>query len=174
MAATRALFCVDILDIVLDYLSPGPTPHGGECHSRTSEPRRLQRSLARMARVCGAVSESALDVLWMVVDDMMHILSVLPLRRGHSEAGDIQASSLLAHYSVPSNKSCRADLSPGIHGAPETPLPEVRIPRTGAAHGRCSAFADALGCSFIMVSRWPPLPATYAPGAILCLHCRPS
>lgn len=112
MAATRALFCVDILDIVLGYLSPGPTPHDDECRFRVAERRRAQQSLAFIARVCTAFSDSALDVLWTAVDDAAHILSILPIHRGSSHGDDTQVSNLVtSSFMYAYNQSAAAQIT---------------------------------------------------------------
>ena len=77
MAAANVMFCVDIFESILEQLSPGPLPTGGELFPVEVERKTHQRSLASMARVCKAVSDTALDVLWSVVDDIMHVLRIL-------------------------------------------------------------------------------------------------
>ena len=68
----------DVADAVFAHLSPGPYPHEDVLPWERAERRRAQKTLARAARVCRALSEPALDVLWRVVDDIVHLLSVLP------------------------------------------------------------------------------------------------
>ena len=80
-AASRALFLRDILELILEELSPGPRiPR--RLHSEVLlgllgiERRRRQNALASLARVCRAVSDPALSVLWRYIDDVFHLLNV--------------------------------------------------------------------------------------------------
>ena len=82
-AASRALFLRDILELILEELSPGPRiPR--RLHSEVLlgllgiERRRRQNALASLARVCRAVSDPALSVLWRYIDDVFHLLNVNP------------------------------------------------------------------------------------------------
>ncbi|KAI1788323.1 hypothetical protein LXA43DRAFT_894868 [Ganoderma leucocontextum] len=72
------LLCRDITEIVLSHLSPGPKLDDRALPSVKAARAMAQRTLARVARVCRALSEHALDVLWVVVDDLVELLSVLP------------------------------------------------------------------------------------------------
>ena len=51
--------------------------------------RESQKTLARAAQVCRAFSEPALDVLWRNVDNIVHLLSLLPaFSRSHGDGDD--------------------------------------------------------------------------------------
>ncbi|KAI0692406.1 hypothetical protein C8T65DRAFT_669648, partial [Cerioporus squamosus] len=73
MAVQRALECRDILAGIFETL---PATYDEEIHTGTYEPWRLD--LASAARVCRALSEPALAVLWRSLDDVEPVFSVLP------------------------------------------------------------------------------------------------
>ena len=105
-AVHRGLLCVDVVESILEYLAPGPqisslhlSSESGEELTMTSLPldpvcmvyqgemkvvieeRRLrQKTLARLARVCSALSDLALDVLWRIPDSLYHLLLVAAFR----------------------------------------------------------------------------------------------
>ena len=74
---TKALLCQEILLEIFEYLSPGSPDALAFPKDRASR-REAQRSLARLARVCSAFSAPALNVLWRVTDDLIHLLAILP------------------------------------------------------------------------------------------------
>ena len=82
-AASRALFLQDILELILEELSPGPHI-SRSAHSQVLlellaiERRRRRIALASLARVCRAISDPALSVLWRYIDDVFHLLKVNP------------------------------------------------------------------------------------------------
>ncbi|KAI1788328.1 hypothetical protein LXA43DRAFT_925115 [Ganoderma leucocontextum] len=73
----KALLCQEILLEIFEYLSPG-SPDTRAFPRQKAGRREAQRSLARLARVCRAFSAPALNVLWRVTDDLIHLLSILP------------------------------------------------------------------------------------------------
>ena len=79
----RAWASYDIVATILETMAPGPLleppsiyPYD-ECawedHSRLN-----RNALARMARVSRALSGLALDVLWRYIDDIFHLVDVVP------------------------------------------------------------------------------------------------
>ncbi|RPD52326.1 hypothetical protein L227DRAFT_582132 [Lentinus tigrinus ALCF2SS1-6] len=81
-ATLQALSCDEIIEEILEKLAPGRLPRDVDeqyCLPEDRAQRRLaQRTLARAARVCRAFEGPALNVLWRVVDDILHLLGVLP------------------------------------------------------------------------------------------------
>ena len=82
-AMTRALFLQDILELILEELSPGPqirAPTYDQTSSLLaflrSDRHRRQSTLLHLALVCRALSDLALRVLWRYVDDIVHLLKV--------------------------------------------------------------------------------------------------
>ncbi|KAI0366736.1 hypothetical protein BV20DRAFT_951577 [Pilatotrama ljubarskyi] len=76
-AASRALQFPEILSSICLQLAPGRLKN--KAHRRQRVERMLkQKTLARLARVCRAFSEPALDMLWQLLDNISHLLSVLP------------------------------------------------------------------------------------------------
>ncbi|TBU22330.1 hypothetical protein BD311DRAFT_770639 [Dichomitus squalens] len=77
-AGARLFLRRDVADAVFAQLSPGSYPDEDTLPWERAERRRAQKTLARAALVCRALSEPALDVLWRVVDDIVHLISTLP------------------------------------------------------------------------------------------------
>ena len=80
-AARTALFIQEILELILEELSPGPwIPNPRQCQGRVflellrSERHKRQAALACFARVCRALSDPVLEVLWRYVDDVSYLL----------------------------------------------------------------------------------------------------
>ncbi|KAI0352051.1 hypothetical protein OH77DRAFT_832351 [Trametes cingulata] len=78
MAAARALACEDILVDVFENLAPGSKLPVEAPSLLVAARKRRQKTLARCARVCRAFSGPALQVLWRVIDDVMHLFRILP------------------------------------------------------------------------------------------------
>ena len=85
-AAERIFVCPETATRILDHLSPGPKleQHDEEwtpayVKMEVERERRVrQRALARVAQVCRAISERALDRLWEFVDDPRWLQQVTP------------------------------------------------------------------------------------------------
>lgn len=74
----RLLLYRDITQQVREHLSPGPQLDDRALPSEKAARAVAQQTLARVARVCCALSGPALDVLWKVVDNFVELLYVLP------------------------------------------------------------------------------------------------
>ena len=68
----------DILDMVLRCLSPGYIAEAEADYRGMQRRRTAQTTLACLARTCRTFKNPALDLLWRSVDDIVHLLSVLP------------------------------------------------------------------------------------------------
>ncbi len=81
MAMQRVVQCADVLVHIFEQMSPSIWNDGDtEDDFDSREERALERkSLASAARVSHAFSESALDVLWSVLDHIDDLLLVLPV-----------------------------------------------------------------------------------------------
>ncbi|RDX47554.1 hypothetical protein OH76DRAFT_772140 [Lentinus brumalis] len=81
MAVQRVVQCADVLVHIFEQMSPIIWNDGDtEDYFDAREERAWERkSLARAARVSHAFSESALDVLWSVLDQIDDLLLVLPV-----------------------------------------------------------------------------------------------
>ncbi|KAL6306482.1 hypothetical protein BKA93DRAFT_142945 [Sparassis latifolia] len=71
MPAHRALECYDILQLIFDHFL---LPDDADVVAA----RACRRTLASAARVCQAFSDPALNSLWETLDDLLHVLNVLP------------------------------------------------------------------------------------------------
>ncbi|KAI1788330.1 hypothetical protein LXA43DRAFT_646076 [Ganoderma leucocontextum] len=68
----------EVADAVFAHLSPGPYLNDDALPWERERRRWAQKTLGRAALVCHALSEPALDVLWRAVDDIVHLIAVLP------------------------------------------------------------------------------------------------
>ena len=83
-ATSKALACHEILEEILGKLAPGRLPMHDQQLPEDFVKRRLsQRTLARAALVCRAFEEPALNVLWRVLDDILHLIRILPAYGGY-------------------------------------------------------------------------------------------
>ncbi|KAI0740737.1 hypothetical protein C8Q76DRAFT_791144 [Earliella scabrosa] len=87
-AARDVLLCQDITQVILEYLDPGPMLDNTSSHKNRRERRARQAALRSAAITCRALYQPALNILWRVVDDIKHLLSVLPaFSRSRSHPG---------------------------------------------------------------------------------------
>lgn len=70
--------CYEIAAAVFECLSPGPRLMDDDPRPNKRRRKTAQRTLASAARVCHAFSSPALDVLWRIVDDIVHLLEIFP------------------------------------------------------------------------------------------------
>ncbi|KAI0753403.1 hypothetical protein C8Q80DRAFT_1151990 [Daedaleopsis nitida] len=79
-AGAGPTICADVAKIIFEFLAPGREPDSTKTTFSTAEAQRYmcRRTLASAARTCRAWSDHALDVLWRVVDDPIHLLSLFP------------------------------------------------------------------------------------------------
>lgn len=90
----------EVADAVFAHLSPGPYLNEDALPWERARRRWAQKTLACAALVCRALSEPALDVLWRAVDDIVHLIAVLP-----SYVKSAKASSSNEDYYVSSLRS---------------------------------------------------------------------
>lgn len=78
-AGHRVAHCAELLAIIFTYLEspPGRLPD-------TIDDLERRRGLASAARAARAISVYALDALWTSLDDVEHLLSILPQFRLYS------------------------------------------------------------------------------------------
>ena len=82
-ATDRAWASYDIAAEILETLAPGPPLQSPSIYpydhwAWEDHRRRNRNALASMARVCRALSGVALDVLWRYIDDIFHLVDVVP------------------------------------------------------------------------------------------------
>ncbi|KAI0366769.1 hypothetical protein BV20DRAFT_971503 [Pilatotrama ljubarskyi] len=78
MAWENVLLSPKIAPVVLAHLSPGPLLESDlEKTPAAGKRQECQSALARLARVCRAISSPALDVLWEHIDEFRHALFAL-------------------------------------------------------------------------------------------------
>ena len=82
-AVDRVWSSYDIAAEILETLAPGPPLQSPSIYpydhwTWENNTRRNRNALASMARVCRALSGVALDVLWRYIDDIFHLVDVVP------------------------------------------------------------------------------------------------
>ena len=91
----RAWSSYDITVLILETMDPGPHleppliyPHDQDAW--TDRRRRNRATLALVARVCRALSSVALDILWRRIENIFHLLDIVPsLYRFEAENEDL-------------------------------------------------------------------------------------
>ena len=81
----RAWASHDIVASILETMAPGPSidrPQGltypYDRDALSHQRRRNENSLARVARVCRALSGIALDILWRCILSIFHLIDLVP------------------------------------------------------------------------------------------------
>ncbi|KAI0753404.1 hypothetical protein C8Q80DRAFT_511544 [Daedaleopsis nitida] len=76
MQSAGPILCDDVVRHMFEFLAPGRKPDSDSTEAK----HRLicQKALAVASRTCRGWSKSALDVLWRLVDDPIHLLSLFP------------------------------------------------------------------------------------------------
>ncbi|KAI0794217.1 hypothetical protein C8Q74DRAFT_1247385 [Fomes fomentarius] len=77
-SAQSAMSCYEIAAAVFECLSPGPRLTDDDPRPNKRRRKIAQWTLASAARVCHAFSSPALDVLWRILDDIVHLLEIFP------------------------------------------------------------------------------------------------
>ena len=82
-ATDRAWASYDIAATILETLAPDPPLQSPSIYpydrwTWKNHIRRNRNALASMARVCRALSGVALDVLWRYIDNIFHLVGVVP------------------------------------------------------------------------------------------------
>ena len=90
-AVDRAWTSYDIVITILETMAPGPPlyspliyPYDGRAWMH--QIRQGRKTLARVARVCRALSSIALDILWRYIDDVLHLIGVVPSCYSHESS----------------------------------------------------------------------------------------
>ena len=117
-AAQKVILCGDIADAILQYLFPAATLVDDRRTERQLEVSKAERqadckALARIARVCRALSDTALDGLWRDVNNIYILISIVtpPLYELDStgqlvsNSSDLQRGSLILRI-------CLVDIHP--------------------------------------------------------------
>ena len=79
----RAWASYDIVIAILETMAPGPplySPLIYPCDEQAwmHQIRQDRNTLARVARVCRALSSIALDILWRYIGNVLHLIGVVP------------------------------------------------------------------------------------------------